>query len=345
MPLFGPPDVEKMKAKRDVNGLIKALNYKQDSEIRENAAKALGEIGDTRAVKPLSIALHDLNNDVRWSTIKALEKLGAPAVEPLIAVLTDSSNTMRGSAAQALRKIGDARAVDPLIAALKDSDRDVRRNAAEALGEIGDARAVEPLIAALKDSDRDVRKSAIAGLDALGWKPSGESQRIYAKIAHNGYDWAALAKSGANAVEPLITALKDSERAVRLGAAEVLEELNWQPKDANERILYGIAKKDWDAVVKEGSAATELLIAVLRTYEAIDLHRSVLKLLSSSVSNVDTVLLIYISQLQDRILSEYYDVTIECSGEKTYVAKYISEEFADVHQLARQELIRRGIKA
>jgi len=29
MPLFGPPNVEKLKAKRDVKGLIKALGYQK----------------------------------------------------------------------------------------------------------------------------------------------------------------------------------------------------------------------------------------------------------------------------------------------------------------------------
>ena len=29
MPLFGPPDVEKLKAKKNVKGLIKALRYKR----------------------------------------------------------------------------------------------------------------------------------------------------------------------------------------------------------------------------------------------------------------------------------------------------------------------------
>jgi len=42
-----------MKAKRDVKGLIKALNYKKDDSVRRKAAWALGLIGDKRAVKPL----------------------------------------------------------------------------------------------------------------------------------------------------------------------------------------------------------------------------------------------------------------------------------------------------
>jgi HEAT repeat protein len=48
--------VEKMKAKRDVEGLIEALND-EDFNVRAAAASALGEIGDKRAVKPLRDAL------------------------------------------------------------------------------------------------------------------------------------------------------------------------------------------------------------------------------------------------------------------------------------------------
>jgi HEAT repeat protein len=52
MPLLGPPDVDKLKAKRGVKGLIKALSYRKRNSVREGAAKALGQLGDTRAVEP-----------------------------------------------------------------------------------------------------------------------------------------------------------------------------------------------------------------------------------------------------------------------------------------------------
>ena len=55
--LLGPPDVENLKAKKDVEGLLKALKYKKDNDVREKAAAALGEIGDERAVGPLTHAL------------------------------------------------------------------------------------------------------------------------------------------------------------------------------------------------------------------------------------------------------------------------------------------------
>ena len=104
--LFGPPNVEKMKARRDVNGLIRALGYKKDEYVRNAAARALGEIKDPRAVEPLIAAL---------------------------------KGEYRGAckAAYALGEIKDPRAVEPLIAALKDQNSDVREAAAKALDHLG----------------------------------------------------------------------------------------------------------------------------------------------------------------------------------------------------------------
>ena len=49
MGLFGPPNVAKLAAKRDVLGLIRALGYQKDVPIRCAAAEALGMIGDGHA--------------------------------------------------------------------------------------------------------------------------------------------------------------------------------------------------------------------------------------------------------------------------------------------------------
>jgi hypothetical protein len=107
MPLFGPPNVEKLEAKGNVKGLIKALGYEKDADVREAAALALGQVGD------------------------------AHAMEPLIAVLKDSTGSERWAAASALGEIGDARAVESLINTLGDKDGEVRRAAADALDKLG----------------------------------------------------------------------------------------------------------------------------------------------------------------------------------------------------------------
>lgn len=57
---FGPSDVKKMKAYRDVEGLVQAL----------------GELGDARAVEPLIAALGDKDACVRQAAVWALGKIG-----------------------------------------------------------------------------------------------------------------------------------------------------------------------------------------------------------------------------------------------------------------------------
>lgn len=76
---FFKPNVEKMEAKRDVKGLIKALwnkDYK-DYYLKMRAAEALGNIGDARAVEPLTKSLNDKNKDVRKAAKEALKRIEA----------------------------------------------------------------------------------------------------------------------------------------------------------------------------------------------------------------------------------------------------------------------------
>jgi HEAT repeat protein len=65
-----------MKETRDIDGLIKALGYEKDILVRRNAAQALGAIGDSRAVEPLTRTLSDVNRYVRRDAMDALDKLG-----------------------------------------------------------------------------------------------------------------------------------------------------------------------------------------------------------------------------------------------------------------------------
>jgi hypothetical protein len=53
MPLFGPPDVEKLKAKGDIGGLARTLQgFNKKAPVA--AAYVLGEIRDPRVIEPLS---------------------------------------------------------------------------------------------------------------------------------------------------------------------------------------------------------------------------------------------------------------------------------------------------
>ncbi len=144
-----------------VESLIEALGVDNYNLVREGAAKALGRIGDTRAVEPLVEVLK-----IKYTSIfsqnraaEALVEIGEPAVIPLLEALKDEEDSpVEKFAENIFVEIGEP-AVEPLVEALKDDeDSIVRSSAAKALGEIGDKRAVEPLIEALDDEEYIVRK-------------------------------------------------------------------------------------------------------------------------------------------------------------------------------------------
>jgi HEAT repeat protein len=135
----------------------------------------------------------------------------------------------------------DRRVVEPLIEALKDKDSNVREEAAGALGCLCDQRAMTPLIEILKDKDEDsnVRAAAAGALGYLGQtsgdekareacidaaKASKDKQLKYGDMREEAMAWLRWGETRGNdrAIEALISALKDKDSDVRLGACVAL---------------------------------------------------------------------------------------------------------------------------
>jgi HEAT repeat protein len=221
-------DVKKLRESRNVQGLIFALRHK-DPSVQYEAAEALGDIGDERAVEPLLIALkNDETGGVRWKAAEALSKLGTPAVAGLIGALQHDDDDVRWKAAIALGEIGDPKAISPLINLLCDDDRYVRSRAAYALSMIGEP-AVDPLIHALREGDGNLRWGAAIALgkiqnpraiDPLTRALADKYENVRAESA------AALAAIGKPALGPLLQVLKFSDGAVRLEIVTALGELH-----------------------------------------------------------------------------------------------------------------------
>lgn len=104
MPLFGPPNVEKMRAEKNVKALLKVLSDGKDLKLRKAAALALGEIRDLSAVLPLIKVLK--NKRVPVNINNPSEFLAN----------TRENNLLRAAAAQALGEIGDVAAWESLTA-------------------------------------------------------------------------------------------------------------------------------------------------------------------------------------------------------------------------------------
>lgn len=160
MEKIGEPTIEQ------VEPLIKALSNRYMSC---EAAKLLGRARDPRAVEPLIELLGDNKADIRNAAAKALGDIGDPKtfeqVGPLVKALGDKNVCCE--AAKLLGRIGDPRAVKPLIEALRNSGWSMQYWVTWALGKIGKS-AVGPLIVALTDSDSDVREAAAKALGEIG---------------------------------------------------------------------------------------------------------------------------------------------------------------------------------
>jgi HEAT repeat protein len=68
------PNIEKLENKQDIEGLVKALDYK-NLGIRISASDALVRLGEP-AIEPLINSLRDEDVDVRIRAAEALGKLG-----------------------------------------------------------------------------------------------------------------------------------------------------------------------------------------------------------------------------------------------------------------------------
>ena len=126
------------------------------------------ELHDERAI--LSFIRQFSNEDpfVAGEAVAALANIGGPAVEYLLKSLIDKNDNVRWCSAIALEKIAPtgAQAIPGLTATLKDKNPDVRWCAALALAKFkSDATAAVPeLLNLLNDDDRDVRWAAYIAL-------------------------------------------------------------------------------------------------------------------------------------------------------------------------------------
>ena len=238
------PDVKKLTVRRDIASLSRLLEHK-DPQIQYEAAEALGNLGDEKAIGPLITALkRDEFSGVRWKAAEALSKIGNPAVEPLIATLQFPDDDVRWKAAIALGEIGNPDAVEPLIQLLSDDDRFVRSRAAHALSMIGDPSVV-PLIHALQKGDPGVRWGAALALgkikNPIAVEPlilalTDEVAMVRAEAA------AALASFGTPALAPLLGFLKGSMGETRIEVMTALGEL--KNADAIEPLVQLLENAD-----------------------------------------------------------------------------------------------------
>ena len=119
MPIFGPPNIEKMKSKKDIKGLFKLMTAEKGDQSTQ-AGRALIASG-AQTVAPLLdlVKKKEAQDKERNLAVGLIKAIGAPAVEPLLAALDGKEDSRRQVALQALGAIADPRSGEPILALLK----------------------------------------------------------------------------------------------------------------------------------------------------------------------------------------------------------------------------------
>ncbi len=194
--IFLPPkrtDIGALRKDGDARALISYLAIK-DEVLRQKAIDALVELGPRKADILEKTATRHRNLRVRLGAIEVLGAQGLPEYSgPLATILrTDRNDECRWAAALAL-------------------------------GLIADTGAVKALVDALGDHSKYVRYGASVSLDALGWEPGSDEERISYLIA--GEKWDDIVRLRDIPAGPLVRASRDADPNIRIAALGTIGKL------------------------------------------------------------------------------------------------------------------------
>lgn len=209
---------------------------------RRSAADALADlgIGGQEAVPQLTAALTAEDADLRWRAARALGIIGdAKAVPALRKLTADSETLVRAQATYALGRLkaDDQESLTAVIGRLADKEVQVRRAAVRAMSMIkADRKVTIPLvIKMLEDADPNVAMRAMSSIAEAG---AEAVPALNAALTHpQARYWAciALSEMGAqakDAVPSLVKVLTDEQPQNRMQAAIALAEIGPAAKPA-----------------------------------------------------------------------------------------------------------------
>ena len=236
MGLFGPPNVEKMKAKKDVNGLSVILANHREDNLRLAAAEALIELGTISVVPLVAMVrrgngdgfvlqtlidvggpsfvnaiideLKDSHEDKLITTAKLLEKLSGTADRPAISAQKEGAKKAPARPVS-VPAAPPPRSIKSLISDLTHGDAEARRETIKLLAAKGSA-AIEPLIYALESEDIELSAAAKTVLLKIG-KPALGPLAMTFKENGSLMTEQAFTAIGGPAVAPVIAIIKEKK--------------------------------------------------------------------------------------------------------------------------------------
>ncbi|MCK5163114.1 MAG: HEAT repeat domain-containing protein [Desulfobacula sp.] len=127
---FAPRALGRLGDRRAIPALLKVIEDDRiSSSVRHHSAIAIGRINDRQALRPLIELLKKVKNEsVISGIVKALGEIGdAKAIPSIVETLNNSTDFIRLASVNALGMIGDKQALPYLESTIEDSNKDVRK--------------------------------------------------------------------------------------------------------------------------------------------------------------------------------------------------------------------------
>lgn len=234
----------------------------------------------------LDTLLQGLKDDiwrVREESAKALGDLGyEEALDDLIGILEDENDYVIEAGLESLGKLGDGAIVEDISVKMDDQEASVRIASAEALGEIGDEDAVEKLLERL-DVEENPRvlwsiSDALSNCDISQTERLRDEMEVYTD--ERKYALAsALGRCGdKKAVATLLDGVKDNRWKIRQKSVEGLQDIDLEEVSNRDResILANLRGKleDDDKWVRQ-RAVKVLGEKVIELYDSYDVDKEI----------------------------------------------------------------------
>lgn len=221
-----------------------------NAEIQEKAALALGEVGDSKAVKALLEVVDDYSifDTIQASFISLLKIGDKKGIERVEKAFTDPDPLIRRRVLRAMVKAEYSGLMEKLSEALIDEDSEVKLISMEVLAKMTcDGKAPVPLVLLLQDKNRDVRLKAANTVGEI---------------------------MGEKAISHLIPMLGENDAVARACVVEILG--NIRSEDAVDPLIVLLQDEKEEKVVEEaisslgkigGDEAFKFLLDLLRDKE------------------------------------------------------------------------------
>ncbi len=213
------PNIEKLRERKDIPGLIRALES-DDEEIRGDATEALLDLMPDTLLPLVSSAVGG-NGKRRAVANVVLTSIGDPAVLPLIECLEGDNPEVSGYAAVALTSVGEP-AVSSLVSLFGTIDEEKSERIVETLAAIG-----PPTIPGLREGLFSLpyrsRRFVAVTLDRMNVEAADSNEEAARMIALG--QWKELGSLGDAAVLLLIDLLDEEYYVPRVNAVRTLGQL------------------------------------------------------------------------------------------------------------------------